>query len=307
MAKKKNKTLPIVVAAVAVVGVVGGVIAWRMSKGNEPAMEEEAPTTRRRISVPTNVIAISERPYIEVIPFTGREGRSLRIVIETIEKDAKEAEYVLETEVGGASAKNAAGRDIGVPETENPVGLQGSMGIVDISSLPAQAESLLGSCSAGGACIHYSGLGGGRVQITFSGGGENYAVASGFNYIENTSRTQTKATSKDGLFTIEGKALERLQNYVITNSAGLPSGLEGEVIEVNDEENERDGAKVVLAYQLSSTETAPSGTMTVTIEGEGVIYAYDKKTKAWTALETEMSAGVASAQTEWADIFALVR
>jgi hypothetical protein len=312
MKNKKNKTLPIIIAVVAIALIGGGigVVAWRSNQDKTPEVAEENKPAKKRVSVPANVIAISERPYIEVIPFVGREGRSIRIQINNIVKEAEDAEYVLETEVGGAEAKAASGKNIAVPETENPVGLQGAMGEIDIKSFPAKAESLLGSCSAGGACVHYSNLGFGKAQVTFSGGDENYAVASSFNYIENTSRKQATANSKDNILTIIGTELEGMHNYIIANSAGLPAGLTGEIVTMNDPEGGKDNPTVAKAYQVAWTDSKPSKEIKVMIKEEAAgatIYAYDKTSKTWTALETTFANGEYSATDKIADIYALVK
>jgi len=301
MKKKSNKKTWIIVAVIAaVVLIAGGVVAWKMSDRQGEVAEEPTPKPKKRISVPANIIALADRPEAELIPFAQR-GRNLRVQINNIPMGGAEtAEYLIEYSVGQTTAKSASGADIKVPEAEMVTGIQGSMGEIDLSKLPAISELLLGTCSAGGACTHHSGLSTGALTITYQVA-EPYATRQTFDYFEKL--TAGQAQTADGIFNLAGDTLARATDFVIINAAGLPSGLTATPITMADPESDDARSNIPVAYQIAFT-TAPaagpaSATFTLdpaTTVGEATIYAYDYATKTWSPLETEAAgSGVFSA------------
>lgn len=344
--KNKKRNTIIIIAVAVVVLIVAGIIIWRVTANKNQVAETpvEEPTRKRRISVPNNQVAIGDRPYTELLPFA-QAGRNLRIQIGDLALPATEAEYLIEYSVGKTTAKNAAGRDIAVPVADDVTGIQGSMGTFDLSSFPSISELLLGSCSAGGACTHHTGLSTGTLTITYQAE-TPYATQQKFDYFEKYDEI---AQTADTIFSLEGATLAKATDFVIINSAGLPSGLTGEVLTRSDIEN-GEVATIPLAYQVAFTTAPATGEMIVSFDytatdsdasdavqdslsssSDGAIstanakteasssstaktganltiMAYDSASKTWTALETEEIAGVYSATASQVyDLYALVK
>lgn len=253
----------IVVLAIAV-----GAYAYTQ-RGSEEATTEQT-TQKRKISEPTNIIALEERPYIKISPLG--DGRNLRITVESLVKPAQAMEYELEYQAGSL--------------------LQGAFGLVDLASIPASEQILLGSCSAGGACTYHEDVKGGTLVARFEGP-ENYALKQDWRYFDNAVGEEAFA-SKDAKFQIESVALGNQRFVVVYNSPGYPEGLEG--------------AAVSEPYSLE-TSSSLSGEAELTIraneEGELTIMGYDGSS--WTAFDTTANGKTATAQVKLMQLYVVIQ
>ena len=152
-----KKIIPILIGLIVI---VSGVFAITKLRSRDTTEEETS--QKKRIEQPTNVIAVSERPYITITPLS--DGHNLNISVIEVKKDATEVEYELEYQAGTL--------------------LQGAFGQFNLSSLPSTEKILLGSCSAGGACSYHEDVQGGTLLTQFDGK-ESYALKSRWKYIDN--------------------------------------------------------------------------------------------------------------------------
>ena len=197
-----KKIIPIGV----VVGVVliAGSIVFIKSRKSSPSVVSDASTQKHHISDPVNVIAVGERPYMQVLP---KDIHNVAIMVNDVKKPATSAEYEIEYQTDSS--------------------LQGAQGTFSLSPLPASTKNiLLGSCSAGGACTYHKNVQGGTILTKFTGGTENYTLKTEWNYIDNTAK-DSKFSSKDAKFQLTSTDLSSEKLLVIYNSPGYPAGLSG--------------------------------------------------------------------------------
>lgn len=196
-----KKKLPLIVILLLVI-IGGGVFAY--TKLNPKTNDQQTTNSKKKkIEEPLNVIALEERPYIQLIPLA--DGRNITIAVNELKKPATSVEYELEYQAGSL--------------------LQGAFGEIDLSSIPATAKILFGSCSAGGACTYHEDIKGGTLLTRFSGP-ESYALKSRWKYIDNQAK-ETALSSQDAKFQIDSKELAKQRFVVIFNTAGYPKKLSG--------------------------------------------------------------------------------
>lgn len=264
----KNKKILTIGAILLIIFGVGGWLVF--SRGNNTTPSEEA-SNKKRISEPTNVITVAERPYLKIMPLA--DGRNIEIVVENIKKSAAEAEYELEYQAGTL--------------------LQGAFGSINIATLPATEKILLGSCSAGGACTYHEDVRGGSLLTRFSGTEESYALKSDWRYFDNKAK-ETEFSSKDDKFQIVSDDLSTQKFLVIFNTAGYPEGLSGEV--VSD------------PYSLTSS-SALKGTAQLTMrsseEGELKIMGWDGKE--WIEFEGTVDGKMIDSAVDLMELYVVVR
>ncbi len=193
-----------ILAVLLLIGVAA--VAWsRTSRGSASASPSPTPQ-KKRINDPVNIIPVSDRPYLQIVP--DATGKHVFLQVKELKKTALSLDYELEYQSGEL--------------------LQGAFGAIDITKLPASKDILLGSCSAGGACTYHVDVKGGTLLARFSGG-ESYAVKSEWKYIENKAR-ESQLSSKDAKFQMTAPELSKLKYVVVYNSPGYPGKPEGEVI-----------------------------------------------------------------------------
>lgn len=268
MTKKKKKI--VLWSILAGVLVVGGVLAIRGYLSPQSGL---GGSKKRRLSLPTNIIEIAERPYLVIKPLA--DGRNLEISILNLKKDAKEMDYELEYQAGTL--------------------LQGAFGNIDLAKIPATAKILLGSCSAGGACTFHEDVQGGSLLTRYIGGEDDYALKSDWKYIDNAKRG-SEFSSKDAKFQIDSKDLTRQRFLVIFNTPGLPEGLES--------------TPVSEPYSLATSGVLKGDadlTMRAMEEGELKIAGYDADTEEWTIFEGEVEGKMIVAEVELMDLYVVVK
>lgn len=261
-----KKTPLIIVAAIIVLG--GGIFAFTKLK-DKPTQDPQK-TTKKRIEEPTNIIAVSDRPYIKITP--NADGHNVSITLSDLKKKAESVEYELEYQAGSL--------------------LQGAFGQFELDSLPARKKVLLGSCSAGGACTYHQDVQGGTLLTRFEGP-ESYALKSRWKYIIN-SDGETEFSSQDAKFQLSAPSLARASYLVIFNTAGYPEGLESE--------------PVSELYSLTSAQTlSGEGELSIRAnqEGELKIMGYDGQE--WHEFTTSVEGKMATATVELMELYTVVK
>lgn len=268
LAQQQKVIAAVMLVVLLVIG--GGIFAFsRQSK----APVEQTPQTaqKKKISEPVNQIAVSERPYIQILPQA--DGRNLILQVNSTPKPAESAEYELEYQAGTL--------------------LQGAFGLIELESMPGTAKILLGSCSAGGACTYHTDVKGGSLVLKFSGP-ENYALKQDWRYFDNWGNKETEFSSKDAKFQLTSKELAKQRFIVIYNSPGYPEGLTGTVVSE--------------PYSLTSS-SAMTGKAEVTMraaeEGALKIMGYDGKT--WKSFETKVDGKSATATVDLMELYVVVK
>jgi hypothetical protein len=262
----KNKKA-VIGGILALLVLVGGILWVRSRSTSEtPAAQNE----KRRLSLPENVIPVTERPYLIIEPLA--DGRNLELRVETVKKEAEQMEYELEYQAGTL--------------------LQGAFGEIQLGSLPASARVLLGSCSAGGACTYHEDVKGGSLVTRYTGGAEPYALKSDWKYIINA--RETAHSSKDAKFQIDGTTLAQQRYLVIFNTPGYPE--------------EPPGTAVSDVYSLSAsgilTGTAEL-TMRANEEGELKIATWNGSE--WATHEGTVDGKMITATVPLTDLYVVVK
>lgn len=266
--KKNKKMIGIVVGVIVLLGIIGAVFALRTPK-EEPVVEEKP--KKSRISEPTNIIPVEERPYLKIMPLA--DGRNVEIVVESLKKPATDVDYELEYQAGSL--------------------LQGAFGAINIASLPAKTKILFGSCSAGGACTYHEDVQGGNLLTRFSGADETYALKSDWRYFDNKAK-ETEFSSKDAKFQITSPALANVRYLVIFNTAGYPEGLKGDVLS--------EPYSLTASSNLAGKATL---TMRANEEGELKIAGWDGKT--WQEFEGVVDGKMIEAEVELMELYVVVK
>jgi len=261
-----KKKLPIILVVLLVIGT--GIFTFTKLR-SKPTVANET-TKKKRIEEPTNIIAVEERPYVQIIPHS--DGHNVSLKVNETKKDAASVEYELEYQAGSL--------------------LQGAFGQLTLDSLPAIKEILLGSCSAGGACSYHEDVRGGTLLTRFNGP-ESYALKSRWKYIDNT-KGETAFSSQDAKFQLESTDLKKQRYLVIFNTAGYPDGVEGTLVSE--------------IYSLTSSGSlAGEAELTIRAEEEGelIIMGYDG-TK-WHEFKTTVDDKMATAKVDLMELYVVAK
>jgi hypothetical protein len=226
---------------------------------------------KRKITDPVNVIAVADRPYVRVTP---KDSKNVTIEVKELKKPATSMEYELEY------------------QTES--NLEGAIGDLTMTTLPAMKDILLGSCSAGGACRYHKDVKGGTLLGKFTGGDQSYALKQDWKYIENTTK-ETTLSSRDAKFSIESKELAKLNIAIIYNSPGYPGSLTGTPI-----------SEIYSFAPISSLTTEQTVSIRVNEDApSATIMVYDGKN--WKELQTVVKDKVAKATGVVAEAYVVVK
>ncbi|MBT4124296.1 MAG: hypothetical protein HN981_04865 [Candidatus Pacebacteria bacterium] len=262
---KNKKTMIIGLVVLLLVG--GGIFFLKKDKTSDTP----ATTQKKKLSLPTNVIPVSERPYLTLLP--SADGRYITIGIENLKKEAGEMSYEIEYQTGSM--------------------LQGFQGLLSLDKLPSSEKKLFGSQSAGGAITYHEDIKGGSLLTRYTEGSEPYALKSDWKYIENTKR-ETAFSSKDAKFQIDGKTLAQQRYLIIFNTPGYPEGVPGEVASE--------------VYSLTSSGSL-TGEAELTIrsneEGELKIAAWDGEE--WMTYEGEVDDKMITATVDLVELYVVVK
>lgn len=261
----KKPILVGIVIALAVL-LVGG--AWWI---NRPSNDEPEETTKNktRISLPENVIPVSERPVMRLTPLSS--GHHIEFAVDYVKKPAEEVDYTLEYQTGTL--------------------VQAEQDLLTLNTLPITKEIFLGSCSAGGACTYHEDIKGGSLLTTFLGD-DPYALKSDWKYIDNLEK-ETDFSSRDGMFQISSQNLSVIRFLIIFNNAGYPDNVPGRVVS--------------NPYSLSASSTL-TGTAELNIraqeEGQLTIAGWDGE--AWQTFETTSDGKMASAEVALMPLYVVI-
>ncbi|MFH2118415.1 MAG: hypothetical protein ABII10_01620 [Candidatus Paceibacterota bacterium] len=264
---KKNKRL-IIIGAIILLVLLGGFLFFKARNANNTA---DNTNQKKRLSLPTNVIPVEERPYLAIRPLS--DGHNIEIYVEALKKEATSIEYSIDYQTGTL--------------------VQGADGEIDTSKLPATAKILLGSCSAGGACTYHEDVRGGSLLTSYLGSDEPYALKSDWKYIDNLSK-KTAQSSKDAKFQIDGKTLAQQRYLIIFNTPGYPEDLPGRAVSE--------------IYSLETSGTL-AGQAELTIraneEGELKIAAWDGSE--WVTYEGKIDGKMITSTVDLAQLFVVVK
>lgn len=198
---KKKPMMIMGIIALVVIGLVG--FMWMRSRGTKPVEQVQQP---KKVQVPVNLIAIEERPYVELIPLA--ERNKLQLVIHERKKAAETVEVVLEYD------RNKGVMDAVLKEfpLTNPV---------------QKEEIFLGSKSAGGHTTYHDDVIGGTYTLNFED--EDYALKESWRYSDSETAYSEFSTS-DGFFQVKLDKPYQTGKIVVMKSPGYPGDLEGELI-----------------------------------------------------------------------------
>ncbi len=270
---------PLIIGSILLLLIIfSGAYFFVQKKQSKEIVEPEQPV-RRRISEPVNVIDISQRPVVSIIPHT--DGNHLTIKILSLNKPANSAHYLLEYQAGSS--------------------LRGLEADLELATLPVETEVFLGSCSAGGACTYDKDITGGNLLLTFIGD-ENYAVKTNWRYIENIDRSDSIA-SWDAKFQLESSALSSMKQIVVFNSPGYPTGI------AQDLKMDHEPEIIGDHYAVSSTSSlSGEGKITIrlaTDSPEATIIGYDGES--WQSFPTTVQDKQAIASVKLLEFYTVIR
>lgn len=201
---KKKKKLIIIVSLLLVLLIAAVITIIKFIAKPAPVTEETS--NKKRITEPVNIIAIAERPYIQIAPEP--DGRHMMMIVKSIKKPATSVDYELEYQAGTL--------------------LQVALNNLKLEQIPAETQIMFGTCSAGGACSYHTDIKGGSLLTRFQGD-ENYALKSNWKYIDNQNK-EAEISSKDGKFQINSTELAQQRYIVIFNSPGYPGEIEQTIV-----------------------------------------------------------------------------
>lgn len=200
---KKTKII-IAISILMTLLIAGGVFFFL--RANRAKDNGEKKVVKQKVTPKTNLIPVSERPFIQLEPTA--DGRNVIIKIVELKKPATSLNYEMEYQTGSM--------------------LQGFQDFLELNELPVSDKKLFGSQSAGGAITYHEDIKGGYLLAEFIGQ-EDYAVKSNWRYFTNSER-ETEFSSQDTKFSIANDSLARYSYLIIYNSPGYPSELEGEIV-----------------------------------------------------------------------------
>ena len=273
MLKMPNKKSTIIATAVVLLLLVAGVVFALNNQNAEKEEQNQNTNTKKKISQPVNIIPVSERPYLQLVPSS--DGHHITIKVLELKKDAEMMDYEMEYQTGSM--------------------LQGFGNQLAISEGKAEEKKLLGSQSAGGAITYHEDIKGGTLLAQFEGGSEPYAVKSSWRYFTNTDQ-ETSFSSQDSKFEISNSSLSKVKHLIIYNVPGFPAELEKELL------------SDPYALTADSSLLSISSNFEVAIKSsqeDVVIMAFSDEE--WQELETTLVDGYAKASGPYAELYILVK
>ncbi|AKM81496.1 MAG: hypothetical protein UT13_C0001G0534 [Candidatus Pacebacteria bacterium GW2011_GWF2_38_9] len=268
MQKNLKKKLLIILPIVLLL-IVGAVAI--INKNKKTTEQPAQVSTKKKISSPVNVIAVSERPYMRLEP--NANGHYITIVIEEVKKTAKELNYEMEYQTGSM--------------------LQGFGGLISLGKLPISEKKLFGSQSAGGAITYHEDIKGGNFLAEFSGS-ESYAVKSAWRYFQNNLKA-TEFTSQDTKFTISNASLANYSYVIIYNSPGYPGELKSELL----------SDPYVVTAEKSLKTISSNFTVSFRSSEAGQIMGYDGSK--WQKMDSTHEDGIVKASGALMDVYVLTK
>ena len=270
---KKTQINPKFLAIGLVVGVIAlagvGFMVFKKGSPTEETGQTQEPA-KRKIAEPVNVISVSERPYIKIIPQA--DGRNLELVVDSVKNAATSMEYELEYQAGTL--------------------LQGAFGLVELTNTPASAKILLGSCSAGGACTYHTDVKGGSLVARFEGT-ENYALKQEWRYFDNAAG-DTEVASKDAKFQLESPDLGSARFIIVYNSPGYAGSVDGTVV-----------SEIYTLTSNNSLNGEGELTIRASEEEDLTIYGYDGTS--WQSFETTSDGKEATATVDLMEAYLVAK
>ena len=249
--KKRNLLIGMmVVAAVVLSG------CWKKTASPQP-------TPKPKLVLPSNIIPVSERPFVTISPTGARE---VVLTIGSLKKSAESVDFELQYSAG---------------EKE-----EAAIGSLDLAKGKDQWSKtiLLGSKSGGGKITYHENVTGGTLALTFYN--ENYKISNDWAYIDNRKPTAL-FTSRDGKFSVDtGKLLKSMPYVIVYQNPGLPSAITGTVL--------------AGPYSVSGTSSLPTGMVTISMRlsdaKKATIYGWTGKE--WKTFPTTVDGKSATAKAD---------
>lgn len=258
----------IIGGVIAAIVVVGGIFGYSMSKNDKPV---DTKSQKKRISLPDNVIDVSQRPFVTLTPV---DTYNITMTVEETKDKPTDVDYHFEYQSGTL--------------------LQALDNTLALTSIPASTKLFLGSCSAGGACTYHKDVKGGTLRLVFQGGDQPYAVKSNWRFIDNTTAKEKSMASQDAKFQVTGDGLAKTGLVIIYNAPGFPGKPMGAV---NSE-----------VYVLSSaTEIAGDLTVSIRANEEGALKLLGWDGKSWVELKGTVDGKTVTTKTKAMKAFVVVK
>ena len=278
MLKKINKKQKIISLIILLILIGFSVLLLVKNRQKNSSTSQTSEVVKKKISQPVNIIPVSERPFMQLIPSS--DGHYVTVNVLELKKPASQLTYEMEYQTGSM--------------------LQGFQGSLALNKLPAADRKLFGSQSAGGAITYHEDIKGGTLLAEFNGN-EDYAVKSAWTYIDvaqnmaSSAGTPNTFSSEDGKFSLTSQELNKYRYLVIYNTPGFPGQLASEP--VSD------------VYTISADQSLSSVKQTVTVsfqtdQQSASIMAYDGQ--AWQTLDTSSENGQLTASAELMEAYLLV-
>ena len=278
MLKKINKKQKIISLIILLILIGFSVLLLVKNRQKNSSTSQTSEVVKKKISQPVNIIPVSERPFMQLIPSS--DGHYVTVNVLELKKPASQLTYEMEYQTGSM--------------------LQGFQGSLALNKLPAADRKLFGSQSAGGAITYHEDIKGGTLLAEFNGN-EDYAVKSAWTYIDvaqnmaSSAGTPNTFSSEDGKFSLTSQELNKYRYLVIYNTPGFPGQLANEP--VSD------------VYTISADQSLSSVKQTVTVsfqtdQQSASIMAYDGQ--AWQTLDTSSENGQLTASAELMEAYLLV-
>jgi hypothetical protein len=264
---KQKPMLLVGIAALVLIAIAG--IVWARSRGNTPAEQVQQP---KKVQVPVNLIAVEQRPYVEIIPLADRN--KLQLVIHERKKAAETVEVVLEYD------RNEGVMDAVLKE-------------FSLTSDVQKEEIFLGSKSAGGHITYHEDVIGGTYTLNFAN--EDYALKESWRY-SDTEKAFSEFSTSDGFFQVKLDKPYQTGKIVVMKSPGYPGDVDGEII--------------AGPYLFRGVGNLPDTVADVTIRtseesGEAKLLGWDG-TK-WQVIEAQVSGRSVTANTSAYQVFMVTK
>ncbi len=263
-----KKKLFIIVPAVLLL--IGGIV-FAVNRSNKLTTPDPAPSSKKKVQSPVNVIPVADRPYLRLEPSS--DGHYITLTVKEVKKSANQLDYEMEYQTGSM--------------------LQGFGGLMKLDKLPVSDKKLFGSQSAGGAITYHEDIKGGNLLAQFTGG-EAYAVKSAWRYFTNSLKA-TEFSSQDTKFSVKNADLSKYSYLIIYNSPGYPAELKQELL----------SDPYVLSAEKSLQTLSSKLEVSFRSSEEGQIMGYDGSK--WQEMSTTYSDGLAQASGPAMDVYVLVK
>lgn len=239
----------------------GGLVALLIAAGAFIFLNSEE---ELEVAGGVNSLAVSQRPYVSLVPL--QERNELEFIIHDLKLEADSVEVILEY------SRNEGILDAILRQFDLTAGV------------PFSETMFLGTQSAGGSKTFHEDISGGKLLLTFSGPQE-YTLEVPWWY-SDTQTEYSRFVTTEGEFEIVFDEAYQTDNLLVMLSPGLPENVDGNVVA---------GPFLVRGVgPLPETEAEVTISLPGNVSGLTLL-VYDGDT--WTEYESEVSGGQLKAKT----------